>query len=375
MDPHSLIPQQSPVPYPAPFWFIELFKVLGFILHVIPMNLWYAGGIISILLCTIGKGHAKTAGHRIARILPFALAFGINFGIIPLLFIQVAYHQFFYPATILMAWPWFAVFWLVMIAYAGVYLHRLGIEGRIRSRYSSAGGWIAAILFILVGFIFANAISLMTNVGGWWSVFNRSQIAGAPTGFALNLHDPTLIPRWLMMFGLAITTTAVFVIADAAFLSNNETDNYKSYASKLSFMLYSIGLLWFVGFGSWYIFGTRSDFVSHAMHDPLMWIVFPLTALSPGLPWLIIAIQKKSPTRLLASLSIVAQIAVISLNAISRQWLQNAEISPYATIALHPTETQTGGLSLFLILLVLGVALAVWMLSKVIHTNRRESLR
>ena len=28
---------------PAPYWFIQLFKVLGFILHSIPMHLWLTG--------------------------------------------------------------------------------------------------------------------------------------------------------------------------------------------------------------------------------------------------------------------------------------------------------------------------------------------
>ena len=35
--------------------------------------------------------------------MPVIVAVGINLGIVPLLFIQVAYYKFFYPATILMA--------------------------------------------------------------------------------------------------------------------------------------------------------------------------------------------------------------------------------------------------------------------------------
>src|SRR5689334_9101656 len=130
MDPRQLIAPPSPLGYPAPFWFIEFFKVLGFSLHVGPMNIWYAGALLAAVLGTRGRGNARIVGQHIGRALPFMLAFGINFGIVPLLFLQSAYHQFFYPATILMAWPWFAVFWLVMIAYFGLYLHRLTIEGR-----------------------------------------------------------------------------------------------------------------------------------------------------------------------------------------------------------------------------------------------------
>ena len=33
---------------PAPFWFIQFFKVLGFTLHAVPMNLWYAGAILAV---------------------------------------------------------------------------------------------------------------------------------------------------------------------------------------------------------------------------------------------------------------------------------------------------------------------------------------
>ncbi len=97
MDPHSLAAPPNPLGYPTPFWFIEFFKVLGFSLHMAPMNLWYAGTVTAVVLGLFGRGHAKTVGHNIARALPFALALGINFGVIPLLFIQVAYYQVLLP--------------------------------------------------------------------------------------------------------------------------------------------------------------------------------------------------------------------------------------------------------------------------------------
>lgn len=222
MDPHALVAPPSPLGYPAPFWFLELFKVFGFSLHVMPMNLWYAGALLAAILSTFGRGNARLVGHHIARALPFALAFGINFGIIPLLFMQVAYHRVFYPATVLMAWPWFAVFWLVMIAYFALYLHRLTITGYRYPKLGRAGGWLAGGVFVLVGFIFANALSLMTRVDHWWDIFKHANVAGAATGAALNTGDPTLIPRWLFMFALAVTTTAAYIMVDAAYLSTRE---------------------------------------------------------------------------------------------------------------------------------------------------------
>jgi hypothetical protein len=373
MDPRLLIAPPSAAPYPTPFWFIELFKVLGFSLHVWPMNLWYAGTIIAVLLGFFGRGHGRTVGKHIARILPFTLAFGVNFGIIPLLFVQVAYHQFFYPATILMAWPWFAVFWLVTLAYFGVYLYRLAINDRGPVLIGKLGGWFGAIALILVGFFFANAMSLMTRVDGWWSIFRGAQTAGAATGLALNTSDPTLIPRWLFMFGLALTSTAAFIIIDAAFLSDRDGADYKRYAGRFALALYTLGILWFAGFGSWYIFGTRAWGWEDAMCNPLMKYVFPITAIAPGLPWLLILLQWKAPTRLLAVLAGIAQFGVIALNAVSRQWLQNTEIARFTDIAARPVHVQTSVLVTFLLLFVFGVGVITWMVSKIVQVNREEA--
>lgn len=374
MDPHSLVAPQNPLGYPTPFWFIELFKVLGFSLHVVPMNLWYAGTLIAVGYGALGQGNARLVGNHIARALPFAIAFGVNFGIIPLLFIQVAYYQFFYPSTVLMAWPWFSIFWLVTLSYFAVYLYQLSMEGKGPVRLGRVGGWVAAGIFILVGFFFANALSLAVHVEGWWTIFKRSNVAGAPTGLALNTSDPTLIPRWLFMFGLAVTTTAAYVIVDAAFLSDREKEDYRRYAARFALALYSIGLALFVGFGSWYIFGTRPDAFSMALKNPIMRIIFSLTAISPGLPWLLIVLQRNRPVRWLSALVGIAQFGVVALNATSRQWLQNVELAPYADLAARPVDLQTSALIVFLILFAIGLGISAWMIAKVVQTNRLEEL-
>lgn len=374
MDPKMLLPPENPIGYPTPFWFIELFKVLGFSLHVVSMNLWYAGTLVAAVFGVFGRGDARMVGFHIARALPIALAFGINFGVIPLLFIQVAYYQFFYPATILMAWPWFAVFWMVMIAYYAAYLYRLSTYNKFSPKLGGIAAWVGAGIFLVVGFLFANAMSLMARPEGWWEIFNHANAGGAATGVALNLGDATLVPRWLFMFGIAITTTAAYVMVDAAYLSDGETEGYRKYAAKFSAMLYTVGLLWFVGFGSWYIFGTEMEMARKALANPVMKIVFPLTAVSPGLVWLLIMLQRKEPKRRLAALAGAAQFGVIALNAVSRQWVQNMHIAPYADLGAKKVDPQNSALIVFLLLFVGGLALIVWMLGKVVQANRAAAL-
>ena len=216
-----LLPPPSPLGSPLPFFLLVALKVLGFTLHEGPMNLWYAGLPVAILLAFFGPVPGKLLARRLGAALPIALALGINFGIIPLLFIQVGYAQFFYPAGILIAWPWICVIPLLLVAYYGVYLYARSP----RPRLARAGGAVGAVFLITIGFLFANNFSLMTNVAQWQRLFTRTAVAGAPTGLALNLGDPTLFPRWLMMFGIALTTTAAFIVLDTAFFARREPDS------------------------------------------------------------------------------------------------------------------------------------------------------
>ena len=76
--------------------------------------------------------------------MPVIIAMGINFGIVPLLFIQVGFAQVFYPATVLMAWFWFAVIVLLMPAYYGVYVYAFGLAEAGRADAAvEAGGRLA----------------------------------------------------------------------------------------------------------------------------------------------------------------------------------------------------------------------------------------
>ena len=58
IDPKMLIdPTQTGMP--APVWFVQFFKALGFTLHAVPMNLWYAGLLIALLLHVRGSEHGR----------------------------------------------------------------------------------------------------------------------------------------------------------------------------------------------------------------------------------------------------------------------------------------------------------------------------
>lgn len=372
MDPTTLIGPSSPLGYPAPYWFLVLFKVLGFTLHIVPMNLWYAGIILAMLMSWRGGEHAKHLASRLMKQMPIMVALGVNFGIVPLLFIQVAYYKVFYPATILMAWPWFSIIILLTLAYYGVYIYAVGLRsnGAGMTRWRQVVGWVTAVLFIVIGFLFSNAFSLMTNVGAWSQMWQNSSIGGAPLGTVLNTGDPTLWPRWLMMFGLALTTTAAYMVVDTGFFATQESEEYKREAIGIALKVYTVGMIWFAITGSWYVFGTWPAEQRELMFGGSLMILTGLTAIGPGLPWLLILTQRQGVKKRLALATGVSQFGVLAFNAISRQVVQNAELSQFLDVAAEPVKMQWSPLILFLVLFVAGLGVVTWMISRLVAAGR-----
>lgn len=379
MDPHALIDTTYSAPLPAPLWFIQFFKVLGFTLHMILMNLWYAGVPLAVCVLLWGGSHARRWAGRLMLQMPVMIAFGVNFGIVPLLFIQVAYGKFFYPATILMAWPWISVFVLLTIAYYGVYLFAHGWKKhgeRMPGRYLAIG-WGSAVIFVIIGFIFANAMTLMADVNAWPELFQKHSLHGAALGTALSTAEASLWPRWLMLFGLALTTLSVWTVFDATWLAAGEGVEYHRWCADFAWKVHGIGLLVFAGMGAWYVFGTWPEAVRAKMlHGPLL-VHTLLTGALPGLVWILLAIGRSRASgeplgvgRGWAAAVAAAQLAVLGINAISRQMVQNIEIAPFAQSLRTETIIQWSPMLMFLIVFVLGAAIVVWMVFQIVRVER-----
>jgi hypothetical protein len=374
MDPRELIGPASPLGLPAPFWFVEAFKVLGFTLHQAMMHLWYGGVPLAAVLSLLKDPRAGRARARLLGAMPVVVALGINLGVVPLLFTQVAYYRAFYPAGVLMAWPWLSVIALVTLAYYGVYLGAIGVRSGTGARRGMVAGWAAALLFVTTGFLFANNFSLMTNVRGWPDLLARTAVAGAPAGTALNTADPTLLPRWLMLLGLALVTTAAFLVIDAAFLAGRERPEYHAWAGRAAAAVGTVGLAIFGACGAWYIFGALDPDVLAALAGaPLPAAVALLAAAIPAFTWVLLVAQPARPSRLTAVLIGGVQFLALAANAGARQWVQNMELAPYLNVAAEPVRVEWSPLVLFLVLFVSGLGVVVWMLRRIAEVHRREA--
>ncbi len=370
MTPQDLVAPGSPLGLPAPYALIAFFKVVGFALHMVPMNLWLAGIPLAVLLRGLGGADARAWSDRLMRQMPVLIALGVNFGIVPLLFLQVSYYGAFYPATILMAWPWLSVIALLTAAYYGIYYYAGGLASERMSAPRRAAGWLTAALFVAIGFLFGNAMSLMTNPGAWTAIWAQTQVGGAVLGLALNLADPTLWPRLLLVVGLALTSVAAYTWVDAGWFANRI--RHGAWVRRFAPVLYGVGLVWAAAAGAWYAFGTWIPDVREAMFGG--W--FPLTlatAVSPGLAWLFMLIGRgNAPSRWSATLVGAAQFGTLALNAVSRQVVQSIELLPGLDPTRETVNTQWSPLILFLVLFVLGGALIAWMVRQAVTAPRAE---
>ena len=358
---------------PAPHWFIQFFKVLGFTLHAVPMNLWYAGLLLALCLHLGRNQHGREFAARLIAQMPVIIAVGVNLGIVPLLFIQVAYYKFFYPATILMAWFWLGIIVLLIPAYYGVYVYAWGLrnsETDIKV-WRRAAGWVAALFFIAIGFIFANGMSLMDHVDRWEEIWSKTNVAGAALGTGLNLGDPTLWPRWLLMFGLALGTTAVWALADTVFFNRKTAEEYNRWIWKFAKIVYTVGMIWAAAAGTWYVFGTWSEELRKTMFSFPAVLLTVLTALAPGLPWILIVTERRCPInkRLLVAGIALAQLGVLGINAVSRQVVQNVNIGMVFDVFSQKTDVQWGPMAMFLAALVIGLGILAWMLAQVLKSS------
>ena len=374
MDVAQLIGTPSPLGAPAPYWLIAFLKLLGFTLHIAAMHLWYAGLLIALLLGVSGRPHTGVLSGRLMRRMPIIVAYGVNFGIVPLLFIQVSYYRVFYPATILMAWFWLSIIVLLTLAYYGVYFYASGLRSPTGlTWFHGLVGWGASCLFVAIGFLFANGFSLMTNLHDWPQLWLRASVGGAALGTALNIADPTFWPRWLMMFGLAITTVAAYVAVDAGLFAGRESEEYRRWAPDFALNLYTFGGVWFAIMGAWYVFGTWSAEARQYMLGGSLILLTGLTAVGPGFPWFCILLQSRgagTPSRFALAAG-VGQVVTLALNAVSRQLLQNFELRRFVDVTAEPVATQLSPLVLFVVLLVAALAIIAWMVVKIMAAERR----
>ena len=203
MNPSSLIP--IPDIIQAPAWVFLVLDILLFGIHILLINT--ALGSILIILFRGLKGKKAPPQNPVhdgvAGKIPSLFALGVNFGVAPLLFMQVIYGHLFYTSSILMAVYWILIIPFLILAYYGAYFYAKKSE--VYPLLSKIALWTAALIVLCIGLIFVNNMTLMIQPEKWTAYFeNRG-------GTLLNLSDPTLIPRYLHFVAASVAVGGLFM--------------------------------------------------------------------------------------------------------------------------------------------------------------------
>ncbi|MBI4161595.1 MAG: hypothetical protein HY509_04030, partial [Acidobacteria bacterium] len=203
------IPEPDPIPLPGPPGLLRFLLVLTFLLHLLPMNLVLGGSLLGGVTEALGRRgnrpHHRELARWLSRAMPAAIAATITLGVAPLLMLQGLYGRLFFTASILMARPWLAIVPMLILAYYGAYLRAL--RGDQLGRLGPVAGWGSALLFVGIGFLFSNNMSLMLRP----AEFRRMYLEDG-RGWHLDAGDPALIPRYLHFLIGSVAVAGMFVV-------------------------------------------------------------------------------------------------------------------------------------------------------------------
>jgi len=345
MDPAQLIP--SPDTIPAPWGFFELLLILTFFTHLVFMNAMLGSAVIALVREMRTPPADPPPCLDIASKLPYTIAFAVNFGVAPLLFLQVLYGHFIYTSSILMGVYWLSIVGLLILAYYSAYLYKMAgdLPGATRKRALTT----SLLLLLAIAFFFVNNITLMQNPQIWSVYFHR------PDGTFLNLADPTLLPRYLHFVVASVAVGGLFLAILAFFQQKKSAPGA---AKRLS-----IGMKWFtyatmveIGTGIPFLFSLPKN-----VHQLFIGGAAPHTSLFAA-ALIAASCSLYYGTKERVWPTTVSMATTILFMVLVRDLARQAYLAKY----FHPADLQVvpqwSPMFIFVAILVLGIAVVIYML-------------
>ena len=345
MDPANLIP--TPDTIPAPWGFFEILLILTFFAHLVFMNAMLGSALIGLVREMRATPADPPPCRDIASTLPYTIAFAVNFGVAPLLFLQVLYGHFIYTSSILMGAYWLSVIGLLILAYYSAYLYKMGADLPQAARKRALATSI--LLLLIIAFLFVNNMTLMQTPQNWSAYFNR------PDGTLLNLTEPTLLARYLHFMVASVATGGLFLAILASFQQKNGTPGAEKRLSG--------GMQWFtyatvveIGTGIPFLFSMPKNV--HQLFvgaSPLHTILFAGSLVAAFFCLYYGNKERVWPATFAMGATILFMVLV-------RDLARQAYLAEY----FHPADLrvvpQWSPMLLFLAILVIGVAVVIYML-------------
>lgn len=343
----SLIP--TPDTLPVAWGWFQFLLLLTFPLHLLAMNAMLGAVFFGTYLHWQGGAVQVRLAHRLAQALPLIIAFVVNLGVAPFLFVQVLYGQFIYTSSIIMGIAWLAVIPILLVAYYGAYLY----DFRFRP-LGRAGIWIGAavtILLLLIGWIFTSNMQLMALPDKFANYFLHRDGSYLPSDY------PALIPRYLhnILGGLAVGGLGLALLGR---FQARQDQPMADFALDFGLRIFLVCTLINLAVGSWYLLALPREFMLIFMGKNLGASIAFIASLLLVVGALIGAARKQ----LWLTVSHAALLVV--LMTWMRAWLRAAYLQEVFRLDQLKVVPQYSSMVFFFITLVLGLLCIFWLLQK-----------
>lgn len=337
MDFARLIPAAEAIP--SPWGWFEALLLLTFVLHVLFMNLTVGSAVIALAGRFTGRQQdlARELGHR----LPTTLALQINFGVAPLLFVQVLYGQFLYTSSVLMAGWWLSAIAAVILGYYCLYIHDAKFESG--PRFSRLALVLSLTMLLYTGFLLSGNMTLMLRPEAWGVYVHN------PHGSFLNVSDPTLWARYAHMMLAAPAVAGLYV----ALIGGKKR--------RLDWVEH--GLKWFTrltmvqfAVGAWLVMVLPRPVMLAFMGRDVLATALLAAGVLAGLAALLAGLKK------LTGAAVWLTLATVALMAATRAQVRSLTLAPYFTPASLPVTEDNTPFFVFVLSLVLGLLAIAYML-------------
>jgi hypothetical protein len=345
MDPSNLIPVPDAIP--VHWGWLNFFLLLTFMLHILCMNTMLGIGIIALFNSFSKKPDAVSVSRQVSTKLPYTIAFTVNMGVAPLLFIQVLYGHFIYTSSILMAVYWLSIVLILLVAYYSAYLYDFKFDALGDRRLIFIT--VTVILLLIVGFFFSNNMTLMLRPAEWTRYFTN------PRGTLLNLSEPTLIPRYLHVLASALAVGGLFLAIVWQVKGTRASTSYqKNIEQSLRWFNYAT-LSQFI-IGSWFLMRLPDDMARMFMGGhPYATMLFAAGVIGTIISLIFGFKNKVWPCA-------VATVVTVAVMVLMRDQLRLAYLTPYFHPTMLKTSPQYSPFFLFILTLVAGIILIGFML-------------
>lgn len=339
----------NPDSIPVSWGWFQFLLLLTFPLHLLAMNAMLGGLAIAVVEHVRGGPMRRELAHRIAIALPLVIAFVVNLGVAPLLFVQVLYGQFMYSSSILMGAFWILIIPVLIVAYYGAYLYDFRF-----AKLGTAGPWVALVVFLLltlIGFFFSNNMLLMVLPERFGEYFAHRG------GTLLVFNHPEFWPRFLHMVLGAFAIGGLFVGLLGRFYKKTKPE-LAAHAEQVGLSSFFILTLVNVLIGFWYFLALPEDLRKIFMGGNTgATIVFAVSLLlSAGALWA--AFRKRF------WLTFYHAIGLVVLMTFMRAWLRTAYLQDVFTLDQLQVLPQYSPMIFFFVTLVAGLVCIGWLIKK-----------